>query len=150
MRRTVLQIILAAVALIAVAATAAPNHSKYAYGVIKRGCAPWDGKAIALTVTPKPAECETGAPYLLIYVYDLPIQPGKSYKMGAQPNPQTGQASLCPKSDACQNAESGEVVFDKFEEDQGASGHYKLHFKNGRDMEGPFNLKWCNNHELCG
>jgi hypothetical protein len=155
MRRTVLQVMLAVVALIAVAATAVPSHSRYTYGVIKRACAPWDGRGIQLTVTPKPAECETGAPYLLIYVYDLPIEPGKTYKMGAQASPQIGLASVCPTSDTCRNADSGEVVFDTFEEDKGASGHYKVHFpdgnkKDGSNLDGSFQSKWCNNRELCG
>ena len=150
MRRIFVQVLMTAVALLAVAAAGTPSTSKYAYGIIKRSCAPWDGAALALTITPKPANCETGAPYLMIYLYDLPITPKKSYKIGIQGEVTIGQASVCPKADACQSADFGEVVFDSFEEGKIASGRYKLHFRDGSPQEGDFKLKWCSNHELCG
>ena len=113
------------------------------------------GPALALTVTTKPADCQTAAPYLLINLYDLPITTGKSYPIGIQGEMKIGQASRCPNSNACQAADSGEVVFDKFQEDIGASGLYRLHFpglnkNDGSTVDGTFRLKWCNNHELCG
>ena len=150
MRRTFAQLLLAVVALLALAANGPPSAAKYAYGIIKRSCAPWDGPALALTITPKEATCETGAPYLIINLYDLPIATGKTYKIGVQGEMKIGQASRCPDSNTCQSAESGEVVFNSFAEEKGASGHYKLHFPVGLSQEGDFKLKWCNNHELCG
>ena len=53
MRRTFAQFPLAAIALLALAASGTPSNTKYAYGIIKRSCAPWDGPALALTITPK-------------------------------------------------------------------------------------------------
>jgi len=150
MRRTFAQVLVAVVALLALAANGAPSATKYAYGIIKRSCAPWDGPALALTITPKEATCETGAPYLMIYLYDLPIATGKTYKIGVQGEMKIGVASRCPDSNSCKSADSGEVGFNSFEEEKGASGHYKLHFQDGSNQEGDFKLKWCNNHELCG
>jgi hypothetical protein len=150
MRRTFVQVLVAVVALLGVAANEASNNPKYSYGIIKRSCAPWDGPALALTVTPKEASCETGAPFLMINLYDLPVETGKAYKIGVQGEIKIGQASRCPDGNTCKSADSGEVIFNSFEEEKGASGHYKLHFPDGTTLESDFKLKWCNNHELCG
>ena len=138
------------VLFVALCALAQPRHAKYAYGIIRRGCAPWDGPAINLVVTPKPSDCQTDAPYLLISVYDLPIRTGKPYSIGVQGEVGTAQASRCDKADVCDTADSGQVVFDTFKEGSSATGHYQIRLQKGGGLEGSFKLKWCNNHEMCG
>ena len=61
--RLLARVLLAAFTLLVVAASAAPANSKFAFGIIKRTCAPWDGAAIGLTLTTEAAKCDrTPAP----------------------------------------------------------------------------------------
>ncbi len=154
MRRIAIRILLSAVILIAIAAAATPENSTFTFGTIRHSCAPWDGGAIALQLTSEGSSCDAKAPYLTIVVYDLPIQAGKTYRMGGKPTPQMGQVLRCTaapgsKPGACQGADSGELVFDKFEENKTANGHYRLHFRDG-ELEGNFQLKWCEGAKFCG
>ena len=46
-------------------------------------------------------------------------------KFGATSN--AGFASLCRKVGDCERAESGTIVFERFQDGSGASGRYELH-----------------------
>ena len=72
----------------------------------------------------------------MLNIYDLPISAGKTVKIDMSSNPRRGQASLCLKSNACDLADSGEVVFVAYKEGTNATGRYDLHFHNGERVTG--------------
>ena len=143
--------LLSSLILIAVIATGTPANSSYAYGLMQASCAPWDGPAIAITLTTEPAECKraVSGPFLSMGVWrGLPIHAGQVVKFGAGSD--AGFASRCVKEGDCERAESGEITFDTYKEGTGATGHYTLHFKKGETIEGHFEAKWCDMRIVCG
>jgi hypothetical protein len=60
-----------------------------------------------------------------------------------------GFASLCRKVGDCERAESGTIVFERFQDGSGASGRYELHFKGGKNMNAVFDANWCESRSLC-
>ena len=141
--------VVAVLALFAVAAIAVSAQLPFSYGVIQSSCAPWDGPAVEMTLTTRPMQCkQTSEPYLEIGVWrGLPLRSGQSFKFG--PSSDTGFASRCAKMGDCERAESGTVVFEKYQDGSGAAGRYELHFKGGEVLNGTFEAKWCENHMLC-
>ena len=78
----------------------------------------------------------------------LPIHAGQTVKFGNGSD--AGFASRCAKEGDCQRAESGTIVFEKFEEGTGARGNYELHFKGGETVKGNFDVQWCKTRAICG
>jgi hypothetical protein len=129
--------------------TATNHNGEYSFGAIHRSCAPWDGSAVALTLSQTANAADT-APRLQISVYRSlqgPLPKPLTFDLKDQ---QTGSASRCRKSDNCEAATSGTVTFTSFEEGKGASGTYEIQFNDGTTERGKFNLRWENVRELCG
>ena len=124
--------------------------SPFAYGLIQGSCAPWDGPAIGITLTAEPSQCERiKGPYISMGVWrGLPIHAGQTVKFGSGSD--AGFGSRCAKEGDCQRAESGTIVFDKYEEGAGARGNYELHFKGGETVKGNFDVQWCKTRAICG
>ncbi len=61
-----------------------------------------------------------------------------------------GFASRCAKEGDCQRADSGTIVFEKYEEGSGARGSYELHFKGGEKTSGSFDVVWWKTRTICG
>lgn len=124
--------------------------SPFLHALIRNSCAPWDGPAIELTLTKERAQCNrTDGPFLALGVWrGLPIHAGQEVKFGSGSN--DGFASQCTKVGECERAESGTIVFDKFERGSTVSGHYELHFKGGRTLTGSFDAEWCHERVVCG
>ena len=137
-------------AWIAVTATPLTAGSAYSYALIQASCAPWDGAAVEVTLTKEPAKCDrTDGPYLAIGVWKgFPIHSGQEVDFDSRSS--AGFASECAKAGDCERAESGKIVFEKFEQSKEASGHYELMFKGGKRMAGTFDAKWCNKRVICG
>ena len=136
-------------AAIVVAAVAGPSDARFAFGLIRGSCAPWDGPAIDLRLTTEPTECKrTSEPYIDIGIWrGLPIHAGQEVKFG--PGSDAGFASRCTKESDCQRAESGRIEFETYERGSGARGHYELHFKDGESLKGSFDVKWCEERVVC-
>jgi hypothetical protein len=66
------------------------------------------------------------------------------------PGSDAGFASRCKKEGNCERAQSGTITFDRYEEGSGASGRYELHFKGEETLSGTFDVKWCQEHVICG
>jgi hypothetical protein len=124
-------------------------QSPFSHGVIQTSCAPWDGPAIQLTLTPEPAQCKrAGGPSIEIGVWrGLPIQPNQTVKFA--PGSDAGFASRCAKAGDCERAESGTIVFDTIQAGSGATGSYELHFKGSKNLSGRFEVKWCETRTVC-
>jgi hypothetical protein len=142
--------ITAVLALAAIAATASPDESPFSYGTMQSSCAPWDGPAIAITLTREPAQCKRVAgPYISLAIWrGVPIHAGQVVKFG--PGTDTGWAARCAKEGDCNPAQSGTIVFDHYQERSSAAGHYELQFKSGETMKGSFAVKWCEERVICG
>jgi len=141
---------LAVIVLLVLGQVAPSAQLPFAHGLIQSSCAPWDGPAIGLTLTAEPAQCErvTG-PYISMGVWrGLPIHAGQTVKFGGGSD--AGFASRCTKEGDCQRAESGSIVFEKYEEGSGARGRYELHFKDGNTLSGSFDVQWCKTRSVCG
>jgi len=142
--------VLTVFASFAAAAIAGPAGPPFSHGLIQSSCAPWDGPAIEVTLTPEPAQCKrTDGPYIAIGVWrGLPIHAGQTVTFGTGTD--TGFASRCTKVGDCQRAESGVIVFEQYQQGSGAAGRYELHFKGGETLSGTFDVKWCETHIVCG
>jgi len=141
--------ILTVVVLFALAAIGVPAQAPFSHGLIQDSCAPWDGPAIEITLTSEPVQCQRiSGPYLAIGVWrGLPIREGQIVKFG--PSSDAGFASRCSNAGDCERAESGTIVFEKYQEGAGAAGRYELHFKGGETRNGAFEVKWCESHAVC-
>ena len=141
---------LAVAVLFALARVATFAESPFTYGLIRGSCAPWDGPAIEVTLTKSPVQCaRVAGPYISIGVWrGLPIHAGQTVKFGSGSD--AGFASRCVKEGDCERAESGSIVFEKYEEGLGARGRYELHFKGGQTITGSFGARWCQTRVVCG
>ena len=132
----------------------APNEPRdelpFSYGTMQSSCAPWDGPAIAITLTREPAQCKRIAgPFLSLAIWrGLPIHAGQVVKF--VPGTDVGWAARCVKEGDCTPAQSGTIVFDHYQQDSGAAGHYELQFKSSETMKGSFEVKWCAERVFCG
>ena len=138
------------IAVVTIATTAISVPGSFSYGTIQSSCAPWDGPAIGIMLTTGPAECKrTSEPFLSIGIWrGLPVQAGQVVKFA--PGSDAGFASRCKKEGNCERAQSGTITFDRYEEGSGASGRYELHFKGEETLSGTFDVKWCQEHVICG
>jgi hypothetical protein len=141
--------VLTVLGLFAVADNADVTQPPFSHGLVQSSCAPWDGPAIDIRLTREPAQCkQVSGPYINIGVWrGLPIHSGQTVKFG--PGSDAGFASRCAKEGDCERAESGTIVFDKYEQGSGASGRYELHFKGGKDLSGSLSVKWCEERVVC-
>jgi len=141
---------LAVIVLLTLGQLAFSKASPFAYGLIQGSCAPWDGPAIGITLTAEPAQCDrVKGPYISMGVWrGLPVHPGQTVKFGSGSD--AGFASRCAKEGDCERAESGTIVFEKFEEGSGARGSYELHFKSGETVEVNFYVQGCKTRAICG
>ena len=116
-------------AILTVSATAlllAANPS-FTHGLIQSSCAPWDGAAIAITLSPETVQCgrAPSGPYLSLGVWrGLPLHDGQVVKFGSGSD--NGYASRCTKENDW------------------------LHFKGGETVSGTFEVQWCNTRSICG
>jgi hypothetical protein len=145
------QVVTAAVmALTATAAISAPAGSSFSHGTMQSSCAPWDGPAVEVRLTTEPAQCKRATePYISIAVWrGLPIHAGQVVKLGEGSD--AGSAARCIKEGDCKLAQSATIVFEHYQERSGAAGHYELQFKGGEILKGTFEVKWCEEHVICG
>ena len=149
MRYAICLAVLGILGLYGIGATVTASEPAYSYGRAQPSCAPWDGPAIDIRLTTEPAQCQQiNGPYIALGIWrGLPIHSGQVVKFGATSD--AGFASFCHRAGDCERADSGIIVFDTYKDGSGASGHYDLHFKNGKDVNGTFTVEWCENHIVC-
>jgi len=139
----------AIVGIVAIGALALAGESPFSHGVVRHSCAPWDGPAVEVTLTTSAADCDrVSEPYVSMGVWrGLRIHDGQVVKFDTKTD--AGFASRCRKAGECQRAESGTIVFDKYEDGSGARGHYELQFKGGESLSGSFDVGWCKTSGMC-
>jgi hypothetical protein len=149
MRSRTLVVTAAVFALTAIAAIATPADPSFSYGTMQSSCAPWDGPAIAISLTTKPAQCKRVIePYISIAIWrGLPLHAGQVVNLNAGSG--AGSVAFCAKEGNCILTQSATIVFDKYQEGTSAAGHYELQLKDGV-LKGRFEVKWCDEHVVCG
>lgn len=147
--RRITNLSLAAVLILSVVSTRAVPAS-FSYGTIQASCAPWDGPAIEIRLTMQPSHCkETVEPFISLAVWrGLPIHGGQTVAFGTGSD--AGYAARCTKEGDCKRAQSASITFHKYDDKSGAAGHYELQFKDGENLKGTFDVKWCKERVVCG
>ena len=153
MRRSVspAQVISLFFVLVAAGCAQSGAASTYPHALIMASCAPWDGPAIGLILSAKPASCGKAAdgPYLSIYIWrDLPTSGPKTIDF--KESGDNGGASRCTGANDCQRATTGRLIFTKYDQNGEVDGSYEFHFKDGSVEQGSFKAEWCHERVMCG
>jgi hypothetical protein len=127
--------------------TDAPD-SGFAAAVVERTCAPNDGPAITLklaaAVDPETCTPDFDAATLIISVYLDAFEVNAPVTYTFDPESLSGSAESCPGGEGvCRDATAGQLHFDTFVEDEGASGTFELTIEGG-PITGGFDAIWCN------
>jgi hypothetical protein len=122
--------------------------SGFGVDIVERTCGPADGPAITLKLgaayDPETCTIDFDDDNLTINVYldEVAIEAPVTFTFDAEAL--TGSAQSCPGGEgACRSATSGEVHFDSFTEDEGASGTFELTMDGGGPVSGSFDASWC-------
>ncbi len=129
--------------------TVKKRNPAYPVATIRHACGPTDGPAIQITLSKVPDPSAEDARIFLSIYGDLPQPPlsePRTYRLQPQ---ESGDGVRCPKRNACETAERGTLVLDTFS-GHGATGSYKLHFRDGSVEEGSFTATWKEVPEHCG
>jgi len=120
--------------------TGAKNTTAYPYGTTT--CLQGnDGQGLRLFLTQnRGCEDKVSCPYLELDITEKPIAAHKNLSVGAD-----NRAFRCPNAkDSCEQAISGDVIFDHYEDISGKSmqtdGYYELKFSTGRSESGLFKV----------
>lgn len=130
---------------------AAPDSMFAKHAVASRTCAPWDGPAVQVTLSPKPLACEQVAYPLLTFSVWKPVEEvsGKTFSF-PDATGQVGAVVSCPKPDEYRQAKSGWIRFDAIQVGNPIQGEFDVEFEDGRHEHGRFEAEWCDNAALCG
>lgn len=121
------------------------------YAVIQRSCAPWDGSAIELRLSPSPIAADrTSAPSISISIWkSREAVSGGTFRFPDDTG-RIGTASHCRAPDNCELIESGTVRFDPFEDGKPATGAFDIVLRGGHHEQGSFKAIWSSERVLCG
>ena len=126
----------------------------YPDAVAMAACAPWDGVATAIYLTPSPVELRTTPgeevprPHIRISLYrareDLA---GERIEIDQD---DAGAAARCGTDGACQSAYRGWVRIRPLVEDSALVGDVHLEFVTGAPLDGMFDARWHETRRICG
>ena len=129
--------------------SAASPFAAFPFSTIRHACGPTDGPALQITLT-KVAKPGKNAARLFLSLYgDLPEPPLATPRTFELTRMRDGDGARCPRPGACESAERGQVVLEKFD-GTGAEGSYELFFKDGSTERGRFKAAWKEVREACG
>ena len=127
-----------------------PPAAPYPFATIRHACGPTDGPALQITLTKIANPGKEDARLFLSLYRDLPEPPlAQPRTFDLARSMQDGDGVRCPRPNACESAERGQVVLEKFD-GTGAEGSYELHFKDGSTERGRFKAAWKEVREACG
>lgn len=152
--RTALLVFIAA-ALLACRAETGPAPSsqplaEFPYATAGPDCAPWDGPAIAVLLTPTADPlADLLPPYVRVMVYGS--QESLLGRTTAWPGgAEVGSAAWCAVADDCVVADSGIVRLGQISGDTVLAGGVRLVFPGGARLDGSFRAVWRPHIALCG
>ncbi len=119
------------------------NSTYSRYAVIQASCAPWDGAAIELRLSPsKPTATGPSAPWIVVSVWESREEAsGRTFRFPDNSG-RVGAATHCRDEDNCEGVESGTVRFDRFADGKPATGSFDLVLKGGKRERGTFSAEW--------
>ena len=125
-----------------------PAGFPYAYAVAD--CAPWDGPAVTLYLTPIPADStDFPWPQLRISVWrSADTLPGRTFAWPS--DQQVGAATRCEGPAACKSADSAQITFKPAAGDSTLRGSTRLVFPSAEALSGGFQAVWRESHAACG
>ena len=131
---------------------AANEQSRYArHAVIQGSCAPWDGAAIELRLSPSPPKAkEPVAPWIVVSVWQSREEVSGGTFRFPDASGHVGAATHCRSEQDCEPVESGTVRFDRFVDGKPATGTFDLVLKGGRRARGSFSADWGELTVPCG
>lgn len=113
------------------------------YAVIQASCAPWDGAAIELRLSPsKPTAKGPSAPWIVVSVWQSREEASGGTFRFPDNSGRVGAATHCRNEENCEPVESGVVRFDRFVTGKPATGTFDLVLKGGRRERGAFSAEW--------
>jgi len=121
----------------------------FAYAYASPDCAPWDGRAVQILLTTRPAaEPENERPQLQVAIYPREREVGgRTYRWPAEPEMASG--GRCA-GDSCQSALAGEVRLNAPRPDSALEGTLVLRFGPNDAVSGGFRAVWRPRRILCG
>jgi len=131
----------------------APTDTGFPLAYFHGDCAPWDGPAltIVLTRSEMTEAFDASYPFARISLYSPPPRLEGSTVRWSGSAQSDGYATACESEDACTNAESVRITFDRVQEDpQRLAGDLRLDLEDGRRIEGRFEARRIAFQALCG
>jgi hypothetical protein len=136
-------------------AQTAPAAFPYAYA--HADCAPWDGPAVRIVLTPSPvpdsAVLTPGHPTLSLAVYASRAR-SHGHRFGVQAPASAdgywGSAAWCPAEGPCEPARRGWIRVEAERGDSTLRGRYELDFPGRGTTEGRFTAVWRHVRMACG
>ena len=117
-------------------------------GVVFKGCAPWDGAAVRISL---PLDPRHAYPLISVGIWrdDLP----QSFAFDENVNHGSsesgkGVVSYCPREAACEPVKTARFTFDDSRE--GVTGTYEATLSGGNTVQGSFTAEWEERIVLCG
>lgn len=123
--------------------------SAFPFATIRHACGPADGPALQITLTRVEHPAEGDARIFLSLYRDLPEPPLSQPRSFELAHTQDGDGVRCLRPNACESAERGHVLLQKFD-GTGAEGSYELFFMDGSSERGTFRAAWKEVHQNCG
>jgi hypothetical protein len=122
----------------------------YPYAFAARTCAPWDGAAVTIYLTPSLGDSAAlNGAHLSISIWTSPTElPGRSFNWPSEK--QIGAGLRCTEQGDCQPAAAGRVAFRRFVSDSILEGSFDLLFSDSTREQGGFRAAWRPWRELCG
>jgi hypothetical protein len=126
-----------------------PPPAAFPFATIRHACGPTDGPALQITLTKVRNPGKNAARLFLSLYGNLPEPPLAQQRTFELEHMKDGDGVRCLKPHACESADRGQVVLEKFD-GRGAEGSYELHFKDGSTERGRFKAAWEEVRENCG
>jgi hypothetical protein len=137
------------------AAQTAPVALPHAYA--HADCAPWDGPAVRIVLTPTPVPDSVvftpSRPALDLAVYASRTRSlGHRFEVQAQASGDgyRGRAAWCPAESACEPAQGGWILLEGDPADSALRGRYELQFRGRQAIRGRFTAAWRPVRMACG
>ena len=144
---------LAALATLACREPATPPArplKEFPFATASSDCAPWDGPAVSVLLTPTAQSGESvAAPFLRVTLYDSRERVARR-TIRWPGDAEVGGASWCRADDDCVAADSGAVRLEVLEGDSVLPGRLRLVFAGHAPLEGSFRAAWRPRVTRCG